>query len=119
MGTSERHYFEAMCRPAIGRAPVRGSAAGLTGVTVLVPTYSPRTGDRSHGLRRCLASVLAAAGDLPVAVLVVDNGLSPAARTELAALLASTGRPSLVVDAPPADTGPRMRYTAAAARNAG
>lgn len=92
------------------------------GVTVLVPTYSPRNGDRSARLRRCVQSVLVAArvaGRVPVAFVIVDNGLTPAARADLSALLQTVGRPSLVVETAVPSARLPGRYTAAAARNAG
>lgn len=113
-------YFDVLRRPdPVGTGHLPADTA-RPGVTVLIPTYTPAGGERSTRLRRCLHSV----SGTGTAFVVVDNGLSAAARTDLVALLAATGRPHLIVDAPPAfaagsEEGPRRRYTAAAARNAG
>lgn len=117
-------YFALMRRTGVHvlEAPRGPAGRDGSGVTVLVPTYTPEGGDRSARLRRCVDSVVAAArraGDPPLALVVIDNGLSPAARSDLADLLRSTGRPSLVVEARPATAQRPGRYTAAAARNAG
>jgi hypothetical protein len=105
-----------------GPAERRGPGGEGRGVTVLVPTYSPLNGDRSARLRRCVQSVLAAArvaGGLPVAFVIVDNGLTPTARADLSALLKAVDRPSLVVETAVPSARLPGRYTAAAARNAG
>jgi hypothetical protein len=109
-------YFDVLRRPDPVEAGLPAGSA-RPGVTVLIPTYTPVGGDRATKLRRCLHSVPAA----HTAFVVVDNGLSTAARADLTALLAATGRPHLVVEAPRSvdEVGPRTRYTAAAARNAG
>jgi glycosyl transferase family 2 len=113
-------YFGWLRQPPAGDAGRTGPAAPNPGVTVLVPTYTPAAGARTASLRYCLASVRAAAGDLPVSVLVVDDGLSSPAARQVGELLRAAGHPHRVV---PAAGGPgardRARYTAAAARNAG
>jgi hypothetical protein len=114
-------YFDLMRRPSPSR-PGSAGAGRPPGVTVLIPTYTPAGGGRVRQLRLALGSVRRAArlaGDLPVAFVVADNGLTPADAREVAAALRATGCPALIVDAtqdgPP---GERRRYTAAGARNA-
>lgn len=89
-----------------------------TGVTVLIPTYSPSDGERTGSLRLCLDTVRAARapGGGPTTVIVVDNGLSATAARDLGAVLRAGGCPYAVVTAP---TRSDHRYTAAHARNAG
>ncbi len=88
------------------------------GVTVLIPTYTSADGDRAASLRQCLGSVLAEGrdGHLPIAFVLVDNGLSPSAARQAGELLRRSGCPHFIVRAAPA---PGRRYTAAEARNAG
>lgn len=118
-------YFTVMRQPQVrsdGPAERRGPGGEGRGVTVLVPTYSPPGGDRSTRLRRCVESVLVAAreaGGAPVSFVIVDNGLTSAARADLSALLQAAGRPGLVVETAPPGARLPGRYTAAAARNAG
>ncbi|MFI9644281.1 glycosyltransferase family A protein [Micromonospora sp. NPDC051925] len=88
--------------------------ASASGVTVLIPTYSPPGGGRTDSLSLCLSTVLATA---PAAVLlVVDNGLSTPDARIVGELLRGTGREYRIVAAPRL---PGTRYTAAQARNAG
>ncbi|GGM17716.1 hypothetical protein GCM10012279_39820 [Micromonospora yangpuensis] len=95
-------------------APSGGGDALPSGVTVLVPTYSPPEGGRTDSLWLGLSTVAAAA---PTAtLLVVDNGLSASDARVVGELLRRTGREHHVVVAPRA---PGRRYTAAQARNAG
>jgi hypothetical protein len=88
------------------------------GVTVLIPTYTSTEGDRTACLRQCLDSVLTAPrpDHQPIAFVVVDNGLSPAAARQVAEMLRGSGCAHRVVQAVSARSG---RYTAAEARNAG
>jgi hypothetical protein len=113
-------YFDQLRRP--DPTGVLDVGEARPGVTVLIPTYTPIGGDRAAKLRRCLNSVPSADS----AFVVVDNGLSDVAHADLTALLAASGRPHLIVDArrivdeqAAIESGPRSRYTAAAARNAG
>lgn len=102
-------YFALLRQP-----PTIGSAAESgPGVTVLVPTYSPPGGGRTGSLRLCLSSVDT---HFPVALLVVDNGLSATDARAVGELLRASGRPYHIVPAP---GGRGQRYTAAQARNAG
>ena len=101
-------------------AAVPSRTAGANGVTVLIPTYTPAEGDRTASLRTCISSVAAAArrgGDIPLAFLAVDNGLSQSAARNAGELLRASGRPYAIVRAASSRTG--IRYTAAQARNAG
>jgi hypothetical protein len=107
--------------PPLGTPPWAASRAGTgaAGVTVLIPTYTAADGNRTASLGICIRSALAAArtSDIPLAFLVVDNGLSQAACRQADELLRASGRTYNVLRtaAGPAD----RRYTAARARNAG
>lgn len=97
----------------------RAVSAGPPGITVLVPTYTPADADRCASLALCLRAARAAAhqaGDLPLAFLVIDNGLSPAAARRVGEMLIATGCPHRVISVPRSGD---QRYTAARARNAG
>jgi glycosyltransferase involved in cell wall biosynthesis len=112
-------YFGWLRQPPAGDAGRSGPAGPNPGITVLVPTYTPAAGTRTASLRLCLASVRAAAGDLPVAVLVIDDGLSGPAARQVGELLRAAGHPHQVVPAAGEGLRTRARYTVAAARNAG
>jgi hypothetical protein len=92
------------------------------GVTVLIPTYTPAGADRTASLRTCVGSALAAArrgGDIPLAFVAVDNGLSPAAARGADDLLRASGRPYVIIRTAAVSPAAANRYTAAQARNAG
>lgn len=99
------------------RLPAAG-ARPSPGVTVLVPTYTAADADRCASLGLCLRAARAAAhlAGLPLAFLVIDNGLSPAAARRVAEMLNATGCPHHVIPVPRSGD---QRYTAASARNAG
>jgi hypothetical protein len=79
--------------PALPPDPAR------LGVTVLVPTHQPPHGDRTATLETCLSTLAAdvEGGDLPVAVVVIADGLDAAGRERVARMLERTGLPSLLV----------------------
>ncbi len=119
MNTTVSAYLGARPDPRAGAFRASPACADDMGVTALVPTYTAADGDRSASLRLCVGAARAAArqaGDMPLALLVVDNGLSPAAARRLGELLSTSGCAYHVLPAP----GPvGQRYAAAQARNAG
>lgn len=95
--------------------PLAGVDEVAPGVTVVIPTYTPVEGERTASLRLCVDSVLRGGTDLPIAFVVVDNGLSASAARLLGEMLRATGRPHHIVTDPERSRGDR--YTAARARN--
>jgi hypothetical protein len=119
MNGTIRDYLHAppVTAPPVTAPPVTAAA---NGVTVLIPTYTPADGDRTASLATCIGSALAAGrrgGDIPLAFLAVDNGLTQAAARNADELLRGSGRPYAIVRTASGPAG--SRYTAAQARNAG
>jgi hypothetical protein len=69
------------------------------GVTVLIPTHRPPRGDRTATFETCLATLAVdvTSGDLPVAVIVIADGLDAGGLDRVARALERTGLPSLLV----------------------
>jgi hypothetical protein len=114
-GIPGREYFSLLLRPPAA-GPVRDDGGTRPGMTVLIPTHTATELDRLRSLRLCVQGVLAAAGTLPVAFVVVDSGLSGPDARAVGELLRASGRTHRIVRAgQPAGS----RTTAAHARNTG
>jgi hypothetical protein len=103
-------YLALFGRPPLSGHGALGAVEPDAGVTVLIPTHTTTGRDRVESLRLCVASVLAS-GVGPVALVVVDSGLSAPAAAQVAELLRGTGCVHQVV--------PCEKGCAARARNAG
>jgi len=88
------------------------------GITVLIPTYTASNCDRVASFRTCIMSLRAhLPPGLPVAVLVVDNGLCAEGARAIRQMLTASELPYRIVAARP--DGDKRHRTAAHARNVG
>ncbi|MBO3749373.1 hypothetical protein J5X84_25120 [Streptosporangiaceae bacterium NEAU-GS5] len=79
--------------------PTLPATTARLGVTVLLPTHRPATGDRGPTLDACLAALAADARGtgFPISVIVVADGLGPGDLNRVRDCLRGTGLPHKVV----------------------